>query len=128
MEFRLGNTNNKDKKKIVRVPVVFDPKRFTPEEMRNDSAYLVRWQKGKLHFHKTVEVDLPVFDEPSLSLGIDVNTARNIMACSDGETVPVDEAWANRLVESINALGNPKNYNGKQKVLNFKAGETKLIK
>ena len=115
MEFRLGNTKNKDRMGIVRVPVVFDPKRFTPEEMRNDSAYLVKWRKGKLHFHKTVEVEPPTFAEPSLSLGIDVNTARNIMACSDGTGVPVDEAWANHLSRSILGLGNPKNYNGKQK-------------
>ena len=113
MEFRLGNATVG--KTIVRLPVLFDPRRFKPEEIRN-AIYGVKYAGGRLHFLRTVEREEPAFaTEESKTVGLDVNTSRNLVVGSDGSTIPVDVERMKDLLERVKALGHPKSYTKKQK-------------
>src|ERR1035437_1275638 len=111
-EVRVGKD---DKAEVVNVPVLYNKTRFRPEEMRKDSIYSLKCRDGKLQFCMTAEREAPVFLERDKTLGIDVNTSRNLLAGSDGTFAFADLVWLSHLNKKINTLGNPQYYNNKHK-------------
>jgi putative transposase len=91
-----------DKKKDghIRLPVLFNRKRMTPELLRRSSAFLLKDDGKKIHAIFTYEAETPVFKAPGGKvLALDANSKNNLMQDSDGRAYLYDRTYLKQLIE-----------------------------